>query len=335
MRSRALIPRRRGLVAGCVLALIAAAVAIPWLGAGQVKRGLAGLDGASPSWLALAGACFAVALGCSAGAWRTAVTGCGGRVTPLDAGARYAVGSLVNSISPARLGDVVRIRLFASTLAGPERLWAAGGLFAAIGVAHWTAIGVLLAFAGATGAVPLLPVLVVTACVSAGAALCIVSRDVAASRPVAHLLDGFRTFGRSPNIASRVYGWAFAATIARVAAAGSVGAALGVHRPLAAALVVVPALELAGLLPLTPGNLGVASGAVAVALSTQGVGATTAVAGGLALHGVEMVIGLTVGLAGALVLAPIRVRRLVTAIGTAGVAVTLATAVAIVQLDAL
>ena len=48
-----------------------------------------------------------------------------------------------------------------------------------------------------------------------------------------------------------------------------------------------------------------------------------------------MVIGLTVGLPGALLLAPIRARRLVTAIGTAGVAVTFATAATILQLDAL
>lgn len=335
MSSLALITKRRVCVAGCALALAAAAALAPRLLLGQAGRGLAGLEGASPTWLVLAGAFFVAALGCSAGAWRAAFTACGGHVTAFDASARYAVGSLVNSLTPARLGDVVRIRCFASTLTGPARLWTAGGVFAAIGIARWTSFGVLLGVAGVLHAIPLLPLLVVAACVAAGGILCIVSRDLAATRPVSHLFDGFRAFGRSPGIASRVCGWALAATAARLAAAGCVGAALGVPRPLEAALIVVPALEVAGILPLTPGNLGVASGAVAVALRTQGVGMSTAVASGLALHGVETLVSLSVGLFGALALAPVRVRRLVSAFGTAGLAATVATVATLVELDAM
>ena len=61
----------------------------------------------------------------------------------------------------------------------------------------------------------------------------------------------------------------------RLAAAAAIAAAFGVDRPLAAALLIIPALDLAGILPLTPGNVGVASAAVAFALKAHGVGRTS------------------------------------------------------------
>ena len=61
------------------------------------------------------------------------------------------------------------------------------------------------------------------------------------------------------------------AMVLRIAAATAIAAAFGVEQPLVAALLIVPALDLAGILPLTPGNIGVASAAVAFALKAHGV----------------------------------------------------------------
>jgi hypothetical protein len=69
-------------------------------------------------------------------------------------------------------------------------------------------------------------------------------------------------------------------------------------------MLVVPALDLSGTMPLTPGNVGITSGAVAMALRAQGVGLTTALTTGIAFHAVETCAGVIFGLASAVFLAP-------------------------------
>src|SRR5581483_8228883 len=76
-----------------------------------------------------------------------------------------------------------------------------------------------------------------------------------------------------------------------VFAAGSLGARLAgvtlVTGSLAASLIVVPALEVAGTVSVLPANLGVAEGAAAVALHAHGQPMTRAVTTALVLHAVE------------------------------------------------
>ena len=87
---------------------------------------------------------------------------------------------------------------------------------------------------------------------------------------------------------------------------------------------IVPALELAKIVPLTPGNVGIASGAVAVALQSRGIGMTQALSTGIAFHVMETIAGLSVGATGALWLGrdSVAVQRWVPrfAIATAGLA---------------
>ena len=58
---------------------------------------------------------------------------------------------------------------------------------------------------------------------------------------------------------------------------------------------IIPALDLAGILPLTPGNVGVASAAVAFALTAHGVSSNVAVSAGIALGAVETLTTLACG----------------------------------------
>ena len=60
-------------------------------------------------------------------------------------------------------------------------------------------------------------------------------------------------------------------------------------------MLIIPALDLAGILPLTPGNVGVASAAVAFALTAHGVGSDVAVSAGIALGAVETLTTLGLG----------------------------------------
>ena len=69
---------------------------------------------------------------------------------------------------------------------------------------------------------------------------------------LAHRLDAFAALGESPRTSGVLSAWAAGSIAARVAAATAVAAAFGVRSPLLAGLVIVPALELAGTLPLTP-----------------------------------------------------------------------------------
>jgi hypothetical protein len=90
----------------------------------------------------------------------------------------------------------------------------------------------------------------------------------------------------------------------RLLAAATIASAFDVPSPLAAAVVMLPALALAGIVAITPGNIGIGSGAIAVALLMVGVDGGTAIAIGIAFQGVETGIGMAAGSLGLLALAP-------------------------------
>ena len=323
-----------------VLALAAAVLAVafvPELLGSEVRRALAGLSSARPIWLWLAGLCFLCSLAGTAGAWRSAIGLVGGRIGWLDAGARYGIGSLINSFAPARLGDGARLTLFSRALDDDERLWRVGGSFALIGVARALALALLIVAGSIVGALPLWPVLVLLGVTVVAAVVALTTRNRTAHTHVAHLLDAFRALGQEPKRGARVALWIAFATLARIGAATAVAAALGVRSPLAAALLVVPALDLSGTMPLTPGNVGLTSGAVAMALRAQGVGMTTALTTGIAFHAVETCAGVVFGLASALFLAPfpspVARRRTTFALGAAASAALLAAFGATVVVD--
>jgi phosphatidylinositol alpha-mannosyltransferase len=294
---------------------------MPGLFGSEVQRALAGLSSARPPWLWLAAVCFLCSLLGTAGAWRSAIGLVGGRIGWLDAGARYGIGSLINSFAPARLGDVARLTLFSRALGSDERLWRAGGSFAVLGVARALALALLLVAGSIVGALPLWPVLVLIGLTGLAALAAVTTRNRTARTHAAHLLDAFRVLGREPRRGARIVAWVTFATMARLGAAASIAAALGIRSPLLAAVLVVPALDLSGAMPLTPGNVGLTSGAVAMALRAHGVGLTTALTTGIAFHAVETAAGVAFGLASVLFLAPfssaVARRRTTLAVGAA------------------
>ena len=299
----ALVGRRTIVFAAALTAALIVVVALPGLLGSDVTAALHQLQAAQPIWLWLAALGFVGSLAGSALGWRSALAAVGGHSGPLDAGARYGVGSLVNSVAPARLGDVVRVGLFSRTLPGEDRVLRTGGAFAAIGAARALVLAAMLIVGFSFGALPLWPVAALVALGSLAVVLAFLTRRRTPHSHVAHLLDAFRAFGREPMRGARIVGWIGLATLSRLAAAGAIATALGVHSPLLAALLIVPVIDLAGTMPLTPGNIGVTSGAVAMALQAHGVGLTEALGAGIALHAVETAAGLVFGLTGALLLA--------------------------------
>ena len=236
--------------------------------------------------LAAAAACYAAALICCAGSWRALLPT---HLRLVDALSRYGVGSLANTLLPARLGDGVRVGLFARVV--PGGALAVVGAVAAVGTVRWLTLAPL----GLAGTADLH--------VPAGAlALVLVPPAIAlllAKR--GHLVIR----GRACAVASV---WICGVVTARVVAAASVAAAFGVGHPFAAALLVVPALELAGVISIAPANLGIAGGAAAFAFHAHGAPIGVAVAAGFALHAVETGTALAVGAASAVSLFRFRQR---------------------------
>ena len=291
--------------------MLAAIAATPQLLGSKVGAAFEGLSAASPGWLWVAGGGFALSLVASALAWRVAGRACGSTFGRSEAVATYACGSLVNSLTPAKLGDAVRVALYARSLDCPQRVWKASGIFAALAVARCLALGVLVAVGVALGAFPVWMILALAGVASLLGAAAYVTRNDTRHR-AARLFDALSELERSPRAALTLLFWVSVSTLARVAAAAAITAAFGISHPLLAAILIVPALDLAGLVPLTPGNIGVASGAVAMALQARGIRITEALTAGIALHAVEMIVGLGFGTAGSLYLvrerAPVALR---------------------------
>lgn len=265
------------------------------------------LADADPRWLWLAGLGFIGALVGSAGGWRSAVALLGGRTTLLDATARYGAGSLTNTFVPAHAGDAVRIGLFSRLIPEGHRVRSTTAAFAAVGAARCVVLGGLVAVGAAVRAVPLWPLAVLGGVAVAAFVAARLARD--------RLPD--------PRDIPRLLGWLTLSTVARFVAAAACCAALGIHDPFAAAIIVLPALELAGLFPVTPGGIGVTSGTVALALRAHGVSFHDGLAAGIAFQAAETACGLLVGALSVLYLAPGRspiLRRAAVAASAAGVA---------------
>jgi Lysylphosphatidylglycerol synthase TM region len=309
---------RRGLLAtGLFLAAIGVLVTRPGLLGHQVRNAATSIEDARPIWLWVAAFCFLATLVATGSAWRGALGLCGGCLSRSDACARYGIGSLVNGLAPIRVGEAARVALFARALDGDDRAWRMGGVFGVVTATRALVFALVVVIAAAAGALPVWPVVVLMGLTIAAAVTALATRNRTPHSRAAHLLDAFRGVARSPQAAARMAGWFAASTAARFAGAAAIAAAFGVHGPLTAALIIVPTLDLAGLIPLS-GNLGITSGAVVVALASHGVHMTEAMATGIAFHAIETGAGIAFGTAGVLLLGGRR--RLIVLAGAAAAA---------------
>lgn len=244
--------------------------------------------------LGIAGLWFAAAVACSAASWRALL---GAPLSFGNACARYGLGSLANTFLPGRAGDAIRIGLFGRVV--PGGALPVVGAVAAVGAVRWLAL-LLLGLAGVVSSrlPPLALAGVGIAFVPLPAVWLFARRG---SRRARAVLAPLRRADR--GVYAAALSWILATLGARIAAVVTVSSGLGVSHPLAGALLVVPALELAGLVPLTPANVGVAGAAAAIAFHAQGMPMHAALAAGLVLHAVETCTGMAFGAAGALTLA--------------------------------
>jgi uncharacterized membrane protein YbhN (UPF0104 family) len=260
------------------------------------------LAGAERWWLLGASAGFVLAFACTVGAWRAALAAAGGRIGTRQAGARLGIGALVNSVAPAKLGEAVKLALCGRVVESEHKLRTLGGAYAALTAARSLALVALVVAASATGALPLWPAFGLLGVVAAIVILVATSRRVRSHGRVASVLGGLAELGRSPRRLASVVLWMLGTVSAQLAGTVAVAAALGLPHPAMAALVILPALELASAFPVTPGGIGIGSGAVAVALASRGIGMTEALGVGFAMQGVQTLVSVCAGSLGALYL---------------------------------
>jgi uncharacterized membrane protein YbhN (UPF0104 family) len=303
--------RPKIVVAAVALSTLAILAVVPQVAGGHLVHAVDGLGDANRVWLAAALAGFAVAFLCGVGAWRTAFAAAGADIPPVQTAARIGVGALVNSFAPARLGDAVKVALCSRLIAGPGRMWTGGGVYAGLEGARAIALASLLVVASSTGALPLWPVFALLALAVATVAAARLSRRVRNHARIQQLSAGMSALASSPRTAITVIAWSFGVQVAQLLATIAVARALSVPHPVLAALVILPALVVAGTIPLTPGSVGVGSGAVAVVLASSGIGMTQALSVGITMQALETAVSLTAGSFGALYLARLdrRIRR--------------------------
>jgi uncharacterized membrane protein YbhN (UPF0104 family) len=319
---KGILSRRHLLLGGLSLVALAALCAgAPRLGSRLEDAGAA-IRSAPPLWLWLAGCAFAAAHLAGALSWRAALCAGQGLVPRrLDMAARYCVGSGVGALTPAHLGSATRVALIARRADGG--VWQVGGAAAAVGSVRGAWVAVVVAVAAALGPLPAWPVLLAVGALAGAAGAATLVPRLRLPAPVARLLAPFAALARSPRALARVALWAGAALLARLGAAVCVAAALDIGNPVVVALLVVAAVELAAVLPLTPGNVGVATAAIAFTLAAWGVEREASLAAGLAFGGIELLAALAVGAVGAIALAGARIRP------PARIAVTAATALVV------
>jgi uncharacterized membrane protein YbhN (UPF0104 family) len=269
------------------IAVLVAVVTMPQLLGDRVANGIDGLGSADAGWLWLAACAFGASLVASASGWASALTRCGGTTTRPDSTARYCTGSLVNAVAPARLGSAVRFGLFARVLPNEGRLWTTGGIATSLGAIRLLWLALVLALGSAIGELPRWPIALLLLGVAAAIAVAWRARNSRPGTRFSHVLDAFRVLGSCPRAAAQIAGWIGLGMAMRIAAAAAIAAAFGIEHPLAVALLIIPALDLAGLLPITPGNVGVASAAIAFVLTAHGTGSDLALSAGIAFGVVE------------------------------------------------
>jgi uncharacterized membrane protein YbhN (UPF0104 family) len=295
--------RKQLLVSGVALAALGTVAMTPGLLGGRVASAVSVLGGANQNWLLLAIVGFVGAFACTVGAWRAGFAAAGGVVCPKRAAAGLGIGSMVNSFAPAKLGDAVKVALLSRAIEGPGRLWTGGGVYAALAAARSLALALLVVVASITGAVPLWPVFALCAMVAVLAVVGALSGRVRRHPRIAQVLEGFAALERSPRALATVLAWTLGMVACRLGATVAVSAALGLPHPLLAALLILPALDVASAFPITPGSIGIGSGAVAVALAGRGIAIPQALGTGFAMQALETLVSITAGSMGALYLA--------------------------------
>ena len=231
---------------------------------------------------------------------------------PIDVFSAYFVGIFANGVLPGRVGEVARIGVLMRRMPERERpgLWQAfiGSVlahrilevFPSIALIVWVLAGAKIPTAARTALWGVL---------TAGIAFVVVG--VALARR--HDQRGEEETGRFAGVIARAReglgilrrpvpslisaGWQTLAWALQLGAVWAALIAFNIHLPVIAAAAVLAVMNVALVLPLWPGNVGIQQAAIVVPLAAYGIGHSRGVAYGIALQVIESSVGYTFGIA--------------------------------------
>lgn len=230
----------------------------------------------------------------------------------IDVFSAFFVGILANGVLPGRVGEVARIGVLMRRMPGRDRpgLWPAMigtvlahrilEVFPSIALILWVLIEAHIQPAARTALWGIAAASVVFVAVGVAFARRREQGEVDVKSRfgalLAHLREGLGIL-REPIPSLISAGWQTAAWLLQLGAVYVTLLAFGIHLPLVAAAAVLAVMNVALVLPLWPGNLGVLQAAIAVPLVAYGVPTSVAIAYGLALQAIESSVGYVCGIA--------------------------------------
>jgi uncharacterized membrane protein YbhN (UPF0104 family) len=229
----------------------------------------------------------------------------------IDVISAFFVGIFANGILPGRVGEVARIGVLMRRMPQRERpgLWQAliGSVlahrilevFPSIALITWVLVDAKIPSAARTALWGVL---------AAGVAFVVVGVAFA-RRHEQGGADGRGRFGgmlarareglgilRRPVPSLISAGWQTLAWGLQLGAVWAALVAFDIHRPVIAAAAVLAVMNVALVLPLWPGNVGIQQAAIAIPLVAYGVGHSRAIAYGIALQAIESSVGYVFGI---------------------------------------
>ena len=230
----------------------------------------------------------------------------------IDVFSAFFVGIFANGVLPGRVGEVARIGALMRRMPNRERrgLWQAliGSVlahrilevFPSIGLITWVLVSAKIPAAARTALWAVL-----------GAGIAFVVVGVALARR--HEQGGAEEKGRFGVLLARAReglgilrrpvpslisaGWQTVGWALQLGAVWAALVAFDIHRPVIAAAAVLAVMNVALILPLWPGNIGLQQAAIVVPLAAYGVAHSRAIAYGIALQAIESSVGYTFGIA--------------------------------------
>jgi uncharacterized membrane protein YbhN (UPF0104 family) len=268
------------------------------------------LDGAAVTLLVAAVVANLASVAAKIAVWRRtlAATHEGARVRHRDLTPAVFIGFLVNTIVPARLGEVAKLAILGRRTRERGEAVPATALAGSLAAEQIVlAAALVLVAAAGTAASSSAPIWVMATLGAMSTSVIVLAASAARLERLATRLPG-----RAGPGAAEALGHARAAFSGRDRGLGALGLAIaswafqiagivltlqafGLPHSIQAASAVFVASTLVGIVPLVPGNVGVFSAAVAAALAPFGVGAAEAAAFGLALQGVEALLSVAAG----------------------------------------
>lgn len=316
VRRRAPKPGRVALAVIVALATGAAALALTRL---DLSRTLHALENVTPILAVVTFVLMAISLIARTECWYVILRGAGVglRISRLASARATMIGVMVSATLPGRLGEPMRVLVIARRVGDTRTSLAfvAGTVLAQtlLNMAAMVAIASVLVAsvalfaneAWAIAAAAAVPVIVLGAILTGpGRLQRVARRNSALGRAAAlvrteieHIRGGLRVFTR-PLDAVHAGGAQFGAWLLQLLACYALLGAFAISTPsrLGAAAAVLIATNVAAVLPVTPGNVGVFQAACVAALAAYGVDAGRALAYGIVLQVLEVTTAITLGL---------------------------------------